>query len=192
VAAAQRQGTGTTVVATLPESYAWQLQSAAGTYESYWSRLLSAAARPAAASAHWTINNAWPRPNLPVALQLSATSMPPQMLRVRSSQGETQALLPLRQDTRLPEWSTTTYWPKQSGWQQAHLPGAQPAQWFYVFGSTDWLGPELSQRTQAAAVWAASGAAPRRTHQVGEPWPAGWFFALFLLAAGFLWLEEKL
>jgi hypothetical protein len=27
---------------------------------------------------------------------------------------------------------------------------------------------------------------------VRQPWPAGWFLGLFLLAAGFLWLEEKL
>lgn len=191
VAGALRQGAGTTVVATLPESYAWQLQNSTAAYEGYWSCLLTAAARPAAPAAQWTALDPWPRPNLPVALHLSSTAALPTPLALRNAAGQSQARLPLQQDIRLPEWSTATYWPTQAGWQQAQLPG-QPAQWFYVFQEADWQGPELVRRASAEASWLASGSGQQRTLQVAEPWPAGWFFLLFLLAAGFLWLEEKL
>jgi hypothetical protein len=99
----------------------------------------------------------------------------------------------LRQDTRLPEWSTCQFWPDSAGWHRVAL-GDKAAQWFYVFGGQNWLGPETALRQQAAQPWlaslsAADTAAPETSQQ---PWPAAWFFGLFLLGAGFLWLEEKL
>ncbi|MBD2767717.1 hypothetical protein IC235_07405 [Hymenobacter sp. BT664] len=81
----------------------------------------------------------------------------------------------LRQDSRLPEWSTALYWPATAGWHQVRGPGRTVHQ-FYVFPSSAWLGPELWERQQAARQRSAT----------------AWFFGLFLLAGGFLWLEEKL
>jgi len=66
---------------------------------------------------------------------------------------------------------------------------------FYVYDSTAWRGPALRAGEQALVARAAGGRAsqaPAATTTVQQPWPAGWFFGLFLLAAGFLWLEEKL
>jgi hypothetical protein len=45
---------------------------------------------------------------------------------------------------------------------------------------------------QRAAATPAATASEISADTVPEPWPVGWFFGLFLLAAGYLWLEEKL
>jgi hypothetical protein len=98
----------------------------------------------------------------------------------------------MAQDTRLPEWSTTQFWPRAAGWHQVQGPG-RTAYNFFVFDSAAWRGPELADRQQALAQHTtASKLNNSISGSVQEPWPTGWFFGLFLLAAGFLWLEEKL
>jgi hypothetical protein len=191
VVAAQRLGVGTVVVSVLPETYPWVLQNETATYAAYWSRLLSAAARPEAAATEWLALEPWPRAGLPVALQLAggaaSTTRP---LLVSDAAGAPLARLALRQDALLPEWSTATYWPTQSGWQQLQRP-RQQAQWLYVFGAPDWQGPEALRRA-AALPKPATITSTLEPTQRQVAWPAGWFVALFVLAAGFLWLEEKL
>ncbi|WBA41361.1 hypothetical protein [Hymenobacter canadensis] len=191
VVAAQRLGVGTVVVSVLPETYPWLLQNETATYAAYWSRLLSAAARPETAATEWLALEPWPRAGLPVALQLAGAAAPKRPLLVSDAAGGPLARLALRQDALLPEWSTATYWPARAGWQQLERPG-QPAQWLYVFGAQDWQGPEaqLRRATVLSAQSMTRQAAGAALVQVA--WPAGWFVALFVLAAGFLWLEEKL
>jgi hypothetical protein len=100
--------------------------------------------------------------------------------------------LALAQDVRLPEWSTAEYWPAVAGWHQVRGPG-RTVHSFYVYDSAAWRGPELAARQQALAARATlAKLSPAKSTTVQQSWPAGWFFGLFLVAAGFLWLEEKL
>ncbi|MBC8083670.1 MAG: hypothetical protein H7Z21_10700 [Hymenobacter sp.] len=190
VVARQRVGEGHLVISALPETYPWLLQNAPIPYAGYWSCLLTAATRPVAATAHWTVTDPWPRPQLPLALRLTAP-LPGRQPLVLDAAGTFLGRLPLRQDTGLPEWSTATFWPTAPGWHQIRLAG-QPTQWFYVFARSAWQGPETQRRTQSARPWLTSATGVLPALQRMEAWPAGWFFALFVLAAGFLWLEEKL
>ena len=93
----------------------------------------------------------------------------------------------MQQDTRLPEWSTGQFWPAAAGWHQVQGPGAT-RQWFYVFAPTAWQATER-EAYQAPTAVATDNLPPATTRQ---PWAVGWFVALFVLAAGTLWLEEKL
>jgi hypothetical protein len=189
VVASQRSGAGNVVVSALLETYPWLLQNAAATYGSYWSCLLTAAAPPLTPTASWLTTEPWPRPHLPVVLRRTGNfpSKPPTITAVAAASTQ----LPLQQDAELPEWSTATYWPTATGWHQVQVAG-QAAQWLYVFGEQDWLGPETQRWEQAAQPWLAGATQPLPALVRTEPWPVAWFFALFVLAAGFLWLEEKL
>ena len=112
--------------------------------------------------------------------------------RVRAESGGPSIRLALRQDTRLPEWSTAQFWPQAPGWHQVNGPG-RAAHHFYVYPDAAWAGPAQQERQMAIAQRATIAPAQNAaTETVGQPWPAGWFFGLFLLAAGYLWLEEKL
>ena len=177
VAASRRVGLGATVVSMVPETFRWGLQGHTPVYASFWNRLLTAAAPPAPTAATWQTSTRWPRPHQPLTLHL-AGNLPAVQPTVAPLAGGVAARLALRQDTRLPEWSTAQFWPGVAGWHQVRGPGRTSYN-FYVYPTTVWLGPELQEYQQAA------------TMTVTEPWPAGWFFGLFLLAAGYLWLEEK-
>jgi hypothetical protein len=193
VAASRRLGLGTVVVSVVPATFRWALQGQETAYGAFWSQLLVAATPPPALAATWQLASHWPRPHYPVALRLSGALPPPAELpTVRPLASGAAVQLALAQDTRLPEWSTAQYWPRAAGWHQVQGPG-RTAYNFFVFDSAAWRGPELAERQLALArhlgAHKAGSSAPGA---VQEPWPAGWFFGLFLLAAGFLWLEEKL
>ncbi|MCI1187130.1 hypothetical protein MON38_06835 [Hymenobacter sp. DH14] len=194
-AARQRLGLGAVVVSVVPETFRWGLQGHPAVYASFWNRLLRAVVPPAAPVAAWQTGTRWPRPGQPLTLRLAAATLPAELPTVAALAGGPAVPLALRQDSRLPEWSTARFWPGVAGWHRANGPGRVSFS-FYVYPATAWQGPELAARRQAAAQLAT--AAPAATTAEGaqdfvsEPWPAGWFFGLFLLAAGYLWLEEKL
>ena len=193
LAASRRVAAGQVVVSVVSETFRWALQGQTLLYASFWNRLLTAARPPAAPAATWHVAPRWPRLRQPLTLHLSATALPEAAPTVAALAGGPAVRLALAQDTRLPEWSTAQFWPTAPGWQQVRGPGATTHN-FYVFPASAWLGPELTERAQAAlqrtlpAVAAGTPAVEMRM----QPWPAGWFFGLFLLAASYLWLEEKL
>jgi len=191
VAAGQRYGLGSVVVSVVPETFRWALQGQAAAYASFWSQLLTAATPPPAPAATWQVLGRWPHPRQPLTLRL-AGSRPATLPTVQPLASGPAVALALAQDTRLPEWSTASYWPTAAGWHQVLGPGRTTHR-FYVYDSAAWRGPALLADEQALAA-RASLASPSAlaTTTVRQPWPAGWFFGLFLLAAGFLWLEEKL
>ena len=191
-AASRRVGLGEVVVSVVPETFRWGLQGHLPVYASFWNRLLRAAVPPAVSAAAWHAGTRWPRLAQPLTLHLAATALPTVPPTVAALAGGPAVRLALRQDSRLPEWSTARFWPGAAGWHRLSGPG-RTAFSFYVYPAAAWLGPELAARQQAAAQLApAAPATAMVPGTVPERWPAGWFFGIFLLAAGYLWLEEKL
>ncbi|WP_035561724.1 hypothetical protein [Hymenobacter sp. IS2118] len=191
LAASRRAGLGFVVVSVVPETFRWALQGQSAVYASFWNRLLTAATPPAQPAATWHAGARWPRPLRPLTLHLAAT-LPEVQPTISLAASGVAVRLALRQDSRLPEWSTGLFWPSAAGWHQVRGPG-RTVHSFYVFPDSAWQGPELQQRQQAVTQYAAQAqAAPQPTDTIQVPWPAAWFFGLFLLAAGYLWLEEKL
>jgi hypothetical protein len=193
VVASRRFGLGMVVVSVVPATFRWALQGQETAYGAFWSQLLVAATPPPALAATWQLASRWPRPQYPLALRLSGALPAPSALpTVRPLAGGAAVELALAQDLRLPEWSTAQYWPRTAGWHQVQGPG-RTAYNFFVFDSAAWHGPELSERQKALLQHlGTSKPSNSAAGTVQEPWPAMWFFGLFLLAVGFLWLEEKL
>ncbi len=191
VAASHRLGLGFVVVSVVPETFRWALQGRAPLYASFWNQLLTAAVPPAQPAAAWHTVSRWPRAAQPLTLHLAAT-LPESQPTVGSLTGPSVRLA-LRQDTRLSEWSTAQFWPAAPGWHRVRGPG-RTLHSFFVYPDSAWQGPERQARQQAfrARALAMPAASAISQENVLEPWPAGWFFGLFLLAAGYLWLEEKL
>ena len=191
LAASRRVGLGAVVVSVVPETFRWALQGRAPVYAGYWTRLLAAAVPPAPSVAVWRVGTRWPRPHQSLTLHLAAGVLPAARPTAQALAGGPPVPVALRQDPRLPEWSTAQFWPRGPGWHTARGPGPT-AHHFYVYPTTAWPGPERQERQQAVAQRPIQAAASATRTMVAQPWPTGWFFALFLVAAGYLWLEEKL
>ncbi|MFD2784955.1 hypothetical protein [Hymenobacter rubripertinctus] len=191
VAAARALGLGTVVVSTITESFPWALQNKAATYAAYWSRLLTAARPVRRMSGAIQGLNSWPTPNEPLHLRTVGAGSASLWLAAPATD---TLRLAQRPDAWVAEWATATYWPAVAGWHQARVGTVR--QWFYVYGSPQWAGPRRQQWQRAAAL-APAGPGAEAATTVAVPgrrttWPRWWGYALFLLAAGFLWLEEKL
>lgn len=189
VAAARRLGLGQVVVTTVPETFPWLLQNQAAVYGAYWSRLLTAAAPPRPTTNTIQTLTCWPRPNAPLLLRTTGATSGLLSLRAGSAAPVPVAL---RQDAHVPEWEAGTYWPALPGWHEARL--GTGSQWLYVYAPGQWRGPayqewqqSLSQLTAQAAPVVTTAAQMQHT-----AWPRWWGYALFLVCAGLLWLEEKL
>jgi hypothetical protein len=67
----------------------------------------------------------------------------------------------------------------------------------YIFGKQDWQSWQTIQQIRANEQWASKQTSQSKTTQARpltqrEPIPLVYFFGVFLLCAGFLWLEPKL
>ncbi|GAB3827556.1 hypothetical protein [Hymenobacter jeollabukensis] len=188
--ASRRTGWGTVLVSTPASTYPWLLSGATARYDSYWRTVLGAAARPLEPAARWQLPR-WPRPDEPQLVQLTTHQRQLRPSAIITDGAGLTASAALRQlPTQSDVWQGT-YWPARAGWHTVAAPGQDTAA-LYVVGPADWQGPLRAQRAAAAAGRnaAAVSAAALVTHT--EPWvPAGWFFALFVVAAGWLWLDEK-
>ncbi|MCC2545951.1 hypothetical protein LJY25_05805 [Hymenobacter sp. BT175] len=192
--ASRRYGLGTIVVSMVTATFQWPLENNLAAYDAYWSRLLTAASRPSPHTASGAVLTAWPSVLQPLTLRLEAPVTDPQP-RVRPLHAAGSFVqLGLRQDQRLPEWSTAQYWPHQPGWHLVRQTGSSPFT-FYVFSAKDWRGPKSQLNRAAAHDGVRPGKPVEERAMVQEKqvaWDARWLMLLFVLAAGFLWLEEKL
>ncbi|MDX5438774.1 MAG: hypothetical protein LPK03_16355, partial [Pontibacter sp.] len=86
------------------------------------------------------------------------------------------------------------YWPRQSGWYKVETPEAAPY-FFFVQKPSDWEHESIAARKAATEAFVATQNASPAADTIAykeEPVSLIWFFALFVLSSGFLWLEEKL
>ncbi|OGX90272.1 hypothetical protein BEN49_23305 [Hymenobacter coccineus] len=173
------------VVSVVPETFRWALAGQGAIYASFWNRLLAAATPAAPVAATWRVATAWPKAQMPMALQLEAGAFPIAPPTVRALAGGPTVALPLRQDPRLPEWSTAVFWPAAAGWHQVQGPG-KTSYSFYVFGPDDWQGPAAQQRQLAAAQRAAAAPArhPPQPTRCGSPGQRAGFSACSCLPRG--------
>jgi hypothetical protein len=187
-AATRRVGWGRVVVATPTSTFQWLLSGATATYDGYWSTLLGAAARPLEPAARWQ-HPQWPRPDEPQLLQLAGSGLPRATTWV-SDLVSAPVSLPLRQHPLRPGTWQATYWPAVAGWHRVMAPG-QDSTDFYVFEAGAWQLPLRAQRMAALLPTPRASLQPAANKRSPD-WPgAGWYFALFVLAAGALWLDDK-
>ena len=182
-------GSGKIVATTLNNTYTLQLQNQQNNYTQLWTLLIQKTAKKTIPEDVWTINPSLSFINkqLVVSLETAADS-------VFGMVGTTK--LYLQQNEVLPfKWSGT-YWPNKAGWHTITSNNNSAYNW-YVFNSTNWQGVAATHKTNATKLYALQHpfTATNNTQllqTITVIIPKIIFFLLFLLAAGFLWLERKL
>ncbi len=184
-------GLGGVTVAVAANAFQWVLAGRAPVHASYWSHLLTATARRREANEHWRVATPLPVPDGPATLQLVSANPQLPALTVDST-----TVYPQQATAGLGGWEST-FWPRREGWHAARTAGGAPFRW-YVFGPDDWAGLQARHRYDATLAYLAgrgaahSVAPPAAPATRRETVPPVWFYGLFLLSAGYLWLERKL
>ncbi|MCJ8163923.1 hypothetical protein MKJ04_03655 [Pontibacter sp. E15-1] len=198
LAAAKRAGWGKVALSLVPQTFPWQLEGQQAVYASYWASLLSGVARQEVQDRFWQLSDPQvPQPNQPLTLTFTDYTTPypalPAATVMRLADSSTVDL-PLAQNPVQPAQFSGTFRPHRSGWHRAQAPDTAPY-FFFVQDTSDWVFADLQARRQETqAFLAQQQASPTADGAIAytqKPLPLLWFFLLFVLSSGFLWLEEK-
>jgi hypothetical protein len=189
IASNKMVGAGKVILTTLANTYSWQLSGNNKDYSSYWSLLLSKAAKKIPLQEVWSVSPMLPQVNQEVHLQLQTSS--PNIPQAQVGQDAVY----MEQNIYLPYQWTATYWPTKTGWQPLMNNGGSTA-WWYVYDSKDWKGVKAMDKISATKVYERehhyNGSSPSTiTTKITTEFPKIYFFIIFLICAATLWFEKK-
>jgi len=172
----------------ITETYPLIVKQRADIYASMWTQIIESLARTANASTVIHIENDFPvYVQEPVPFNVISTNDNPIIL-------SDSVNIPLREHRVIDKYWKSVVWPTQTGWHQLLSPIDSVAMNFYVSDAGGWQAlraATLQRATQMGLTNNSSAgfATENKTYQLINPI---WFFVLFVLAAGFLWLAPKL
>jgi hypothetical protein len=180
-------GAGKIGVQLLQETYTQLATGEPEMYSSLWSPLLEALARPTSVATKIKVKNDFPiYVQEPIEIEMISNQSLPELV-------VDSVALPLRENVVIDNYWTTSFWAAQSGWHAVTSPADSTMTNFYVFKSDQWQGVRSSalqnlNRAHESAYANESETTVVETKRISS----FWFFVLFLLSAGFLWLVPKL
>lgn len=189
------RGLGKVAVSIVEETFRWALEGKSDLYANYWSRVLTRLARPRAQTDIWQVATPLPTVDLPCHLTLR-TLAPKPIALVAYPSGALDTLF-FKQSLVEPALWETTFWAREQGWHRIlRLDDHDSVSLaFYAHLDTEWLSLRRAAMQTATRVFAQTRgqeANQADVAQVRRPVPQWWFFALFVIAAGYLWAERQL
>jgi hypothetical protein len=171
----------------LHETYRLLLEGKTTEYAALWSPLLESTARLTQESFKIKISNTFPYyQDEPLAIEIIAASIEPELK-------SNTALLPLQEDAIIDDYWHTTTWAGEPGWHSLTTQDSTALN-YYVSPANEWnaLRAANQQRAHLAKQTSFTGVHPANPQTEHKPISSLWFFIIFLLASGFLWLAPKL
>ncbi|RZK92756.1 MAG: hypothetical protein EOO98_01965 [Pedobacter sp.] len=188
IAAQELYGKGRIIWTTLNSSYQWLLSGHKTDYADYWSYLLSTAARKKSPSLILKTNN------LPIVKSKLIFNIETEVTTAPVITYQQMALFS-KQNLLFPNsWEVET-WPLAAGWQELKV--NQASHNFYVYEKGDWKSLKAMELMQHNLNYLKNSSTKNNENQkieiVTEKVLSKWWFAIaFILAATFLWVENRL
>jgi len=196
---AKRVGWGWVALSFVPQTFAWQLEGKPAVYAGYWAAVLSGIAKEAVLEQYWQLDGTrLPQADRPLVLTYTdlrhdqVAALPAATVTQLADSSTIQ--LALAQQVVQPEKFSGAFWPRHSGWHRVQSGNAAPY-FFYVQDAGSWRFQGIKRKREATQAFVAQQAAKsvdKHVRYEQEPVPLVYFFILFVLSSGFLWLEEKL
>lgn len=182
-------GSGKIILTTIANTYTWTLSGHQNEYATYWSELINKAVAKRTADEAWHITPALPQVNKPVTIQVETNTarMPHAQLAAAS--------VYLKNNYDLPYLWSGTYYPFKAGWQIGIQLNGNPFYW-YAYGDADWKNVYAAQRIASAKNRMAENIHTPKGNSTAMKSIQNevlkiYFFLLFIIGSGFLWLESK-
>ncbi len=200
IAGATHHGRGQIALTLVRDTTRWQRENDPAAFSAYWSFLVSRIARASdAATGRWSLVDGEAGPvfvDHPLSLRwVGRPDHSPGDAAITVGSDAANISLPLMQDLREPGWWQGTYWPRRAGWHRVVSTPAGATFDFYVHPTGDWPGLQASRRRLATERFADQSAIPveKSAPLAGRAWKisAGGWFAVFVLATGYLWTERR-
>jgi hypothetical protein len=171
----------------LHETYRLLLEGNENEYAALWSPLLESVARLAPQSFKIKINNTFPYyQDEPLSISVLAAAEDPELK-------SNTTMLPMQEDVLIDNYWHASMWTGKPGWHSLTTQDST-ALHFYVSQNGEWntLRTANQQRAHRASATYVSTKAGKNLVTEHKPIAAFWFFIVFLMSSGFLWLAPKL
>ncbi|WP_031429187.1 hypothetical protein [Flavimarina sp. Hel_I_48] len=187
LSAYKRNGIGRLGTTVLETSYQLLLNGKKDSYDRLWTQILSPLAKPQTDLAEWAVAQEPLHVDEPLLFQLHTTENDPE---VRDKNGNPIAL---KQNFDLPEkWEGRTY-PNSKGWQQLQVEGdTTEILNYFVLDAMDWKPLSNYKKMEANKNYFKRNKSSVTEREYIEPINLWWFYGIFLLTIGYMWLEPKL
>jgi len=187
LSANKRVGQGKVGTSVLQNTYGLLLEGHSLAYQQLWTKHINSLSKRAIPKAEWLSDLKMGVPDEPFQFQVRTLESAP---IVRNDDG---AIIPLRRAIDIPSlWTGITY-PKSIGWQQLSLQQDSTNVFdIYVTESEKWNALKFYQRIQGNLRNVESGSSNQSNYKKAIPINLLYFYLLFLLCMGYLWLEPKL
>ena len=185
VAAYKVQGDGRIGTAVYFDTWQLVLDGKNEIYKDLWSRLIEKMSKKEVSKAHWNSAQTVANKDEPFEFELSTENVDS---GVKTGTGNN---IPLMQDARVSyKWKGIT-WPRETGWNSLELDTISKFE-FYVQDNSSWRPMAAIETMRANERYFKP--VKRTGKELGalEPINPLWFFSIFLLCIGGLWLEPKI
>jgi len=188
IAAATLSGAGKLIFSTINNSYSWDLAGDHSDYSAYWSALINKAARKARAENSWSIATQFPVPGEPAILLYHSTEL-------SGSITINGSVVAPAQHPGIPfEWGFT-YRPSHVGWQHATSNNSVAFNWF-VWPKNSFAALRAAENARITTEYASKSTkyasfSHSKLQKVEVEISKFYFYILLLVAATFLWVENK-
>ena len=181
-----RNGRGRIGTTVIRNSYQLLLDGNPEAYAKFWSEAISGLSKRWEATAEWSSNSQFVFEDEPFEFRIRTFQENPKVI---GNNGR----ISLKQNIDIPElWSGITY-PKKIGWNKIHLKNDSTATLdFYVMDSTQWKSITTYNTIEENKRQFNSIADITANTKVLIPVNQLWFFLIFILSMGYLWLTPKL
>jgi len=186
-ASVSQEGKGRVVLSTVNYSYKWILSGNNAEYDRYWTSLLSHTLGRSAAE-KWVIAPELGFVHEPFKLAVETPASQPAVV-IDEQQ------IALENDPVDPTRWRGSYWPGRAGWHALGKSDDNPA-WFYVFNQGAWRPLMMSTRIRENMEFVLSlkvkpSVLIKQESEENKQVPLIIYGLLFMIAAGFLWFENK-
>lgn len=181
-------------ISLLSETYPFILEGKTSTYDLLWTQILNAFTEKNIQRNVWSASQS-PLifPNTPTLLQLNTSENKPfgQVFFEDSLVSDVS----LKQDAFISSKWSGNFWFNRSGWHQLSTEKNTLKQPFYVFSEDDWKSLKIGRQIEQMQAWHQD-QKNRRFENINafvySLIPLYWWYGLFLLSVGLLWLVEKI
>ena len=181
-------GFGSVSTTVLSNTYALQLKGNQERYKSLWSAILKSVLKPESGDVFWEERDQISTPNEPYTIKFRTANSE---FSLTDADGNT---IPAAQHPDIPELWSATFYPEKTGWFTLSFSAGDTLSEhaYYVFAEEDWQTIKASARVKANRDFFSNADADVNEVLVKRPINSLYFFVMFVLAMGYLWLESKL
>ncbi len=174
---------GTTV---LKNTYQLVLEGHSNLYRRLWADILGDISKKVIPNAHWESGKMMSVQNHPYPFKIRTFSKKPQV------ENEVGSPITLANDPDIPNlWNGTVY-PRTKGWNKLNFEKDTTTFDYYVIDFTQWETLRMNQTMDANRIYFQQASKSSTKKEFLAPIEPFWFFLIFILGMGYLWLEPKL